>query len=192
MEDYKAISPINLPETHLWWLALADKLRTFTKQHTKQISILAERTDLEKDFDLLVKPLFDSPVTIIYQENTRMEEMKADIAILEEIARPPDCTDISLFRITRISSLNDLRNSFDRQGLQLQYPLVHMYLQIYEEFNRLQALSPVVELSNYLLDQLSHRLLRNEAAGRHISELLKTEPQLKNFSLHLKLGGIRT
>lgn len=178
-EDYRAIkAALSTVDAHIWWVALISKLRIFIEQHKAAVSTLQERTAFEKDFDQIVTPFFASPVSIIHNEKQRVES-KPDIAIIEEVARPSDCPDISLFRVTTEPTLDELRNSFERQNLQQHYPLIQLYLQMAAELVRLQALTPLLELSNYLLQLLSHRIRRDEAASKHLFDLLKTDPELK-------------
>lgn len=186
-EDYRAIkTALTFPEAHLWWLALSTKLGTFIESHSESCVSLSERTTLERDFNQLAASLFESPVSIVLQEKRRMECPNFQINVIEEIVHPTGCPEISLFRVTQKPTFEALHCSFERQGLQQKYPLVALYLEIVDDLIRLQALLPVVALSNHLLHYFNHRIRRDEATSKRISTILSTDSKLNSLYTKFK------
>ena len=120
------------------------------------------------------------------QEKRRRECPNFQVNVIEEVTRPADCPELSLFRVTQPPTFEALHSAFERQGLQHQYPLVALYLEMTDELSRLQALLPVVELSNYLLHSFNHRICRDEAASKRMSALISTDLKLNALFVNFK------
>jgi len=199
-EDYRELSSaLKGTDVQVWWQSLAFTLRNFMEQQCSGSFTFDGRTDFERTFEQHVARSICSPANSVQQEKRRLLELSAFISIIET-QNTSEYPDISLFRLTAKPTLDDLRRKFELSGMQQRYQLVGLFLEMSEEWKRLPALLPLVQLSNYLLGKVNHRNRRNEVRKTPLSELMKTDSQLRllfesyekvwNAHLRIPLGSL--
>jgi hypothetical protein len=69
---------------------------------------------------------------------------------------------LSLYRLTKDQTFDDMRASFKTNPQNdVNFPLLKVCLENYEEMIKLRKLYPVIEFINYMVNKYSHMITRN-------------------------------
>lgn len=72
-------------------------------------------------------------------------------------------------------------NAFSLCARKFDYAVLDIYFQNYQNFKRMKSLYPIIEFTNYLLDQFDHKITREEARHTPIKVFIDKDPKLNEL-----------
>ncbi|CAG9330731.1 unnamed protein product [Blepharisma stoltei] len=176
--DFKMILELlQAEDSHIWMYNILSKLPQFLYEN----NYLPFNSDIRKTFEELfeiqiIQPNIDhrkSSSIADYQRNFRFlfNEKVSDLDIIDEKV----VTDLpleKLFRVINKPTFCKMEQNFRLNDLAKEYPIINEYLQSFSEIQKLEALYPIIEFTNYLLDKYNYCYTRDECTKMRISDII--------------------
>mmetsp|Transcript_3004 Transcript_3004/g.4645 ORF Transcript_3004/g.4645 Transcript_3004/m.4645 type:complete len:1347 (+) Transcript_3004:98-4138(+) len=167
-------------EIHVWLYKVATSLPTVMANYADKPCTRQSRDQFERDVqERVVKPTLESVEKAILnykksiQANFTQEEDSISTYI-QELKLP----EYPLMRLFRVISQPDFEMLSNQLQVSRRSKLLEIYFNNEEGIKKLACLTPIVELTNELLEIYNHKISREEARNTTIEDVLRDHPRL--------------
>ncbi|OMJ76697.1 hypothetical protein SteCoe_23856 [Stentor coeruleus] len=188
------INKLGSQEAHAWLYALIGQIPQIILSNSYTSDTPQARKKFETSFETnLLDPLLSniSQVIINYKsllisENQISKESLVTETKIDKILYPHT----SLFRITRRPDKSSIKTIFNNQiskeKRESQFFLVKIYFDMYEKVKILKSFYPILEFTNYLIEEYNHKIPRDEARNVEIGHVLFDDYSKSLFKKFIK------
>lgn len=181
---HELLRMLNNPEAYLWLFRLVTDLAGFITKKHELPTTPQERRALELTFEAeLVAPyLSNAAASIQHYKRTLATQAHSEwTPLLEESVPATGYPLAEFFRVRRRPSEEMLGSALALLPDQGAFPALRVVLRHEEEIRLCGKLTPVLRLTNYLMETCNLKLAREEARSRRIREYAAEDPVLANL-----------